>query len=339
MWAQKLVKLGWSERAVAQFPLCLAKSTLDSYNRQIRNLARFCADNKCDFPDCDVPTIVDFLCSVADSSSRPHSQIKMALAAIGHLFKCLDLPDVCSDPMVTMMVQALVKSGTSVPRKRSEVLPVAQLMDLFTSWPSNDLLDVKRLRIKAITLLALSTMLRPSDVAPKGQLFNPVSLTSEQMVFSTDNLTFNDDGSLTILFHGIKNDSDRSGFEVNLPPAGDPMLDPVTTLQCYISATASQRADSHDKQSSPVFIGLCRPYKALSSTSIGLILKEVTVRAGLQGFSARSFRPTGATRAIDLGFDAEKIRRLGRWKTSGVFFEHYVHSKPPQDYTDAVLRD
>lgn len=259
------------------------------------------------------------------------------MAAIGHLFKCYDLPDLTNNPWVLMMYQALVKSGTVLPRKRSDVLPVARIMDFFASWPDNADLDIKRLRLKAITLLAIAAMLRPSDVAPKAVIFDAETLTTEQMVFSTNNLTFHEDGSLTLTFQGVKNDTDRSGFEVCLPATLDVQTDPVSTLQTYITRTTEQRAHSKDSTKSPVFIGLTRPFGALSSTTIGSILKEATVLAGLQGFSARSFRPTGATNAVDLGFDAEKVRRLGRWKTTGVFFEHYVHSKLPPEYTETLL--
>ena len=62
--------------------------------------------------------------------------------------------------------------------------------------------------------------------------------------------------------------------------------------------------------------------------------------AGLsnQGYSAKCFRPTGATYAIQLGYDPEIIMRVGRWKTRSVFFEHYVHSQVPSDYTSALLQ-
>ena len=60
-------------------------------------------------------------------------------------------------------------------------------------------------------------MTRPSDLAPKGKIFKKESFAFENIVFSVNNLRFMEDGSLTIRFFGIKNDSSRSGFEVNFP--------------------------------------------------------------------------------------------------------------------------
>ena len=61
--------------------------------------------------------------------------------------------------------------------------------------------------------------------------------------------------------------------------------------------------------------------------------------AGLHGhgFSAKSFRPTGATSAIDIGCDPKVVHRLGWWKTESVFFEHYVHSRTDVYYTQSLL--
>ncbi len=68
-------------------------------------------------------------------------------------------------------------------------------------------------------------------------------------------------------------------------------------------------------------------------------MNEAIRLAGLnnQGFSAKSFRPTGATIAIDSGCDPEITMRQGRWKTRSVFFEHYVHSKPPVSMSSDIL--
>ena len=54
-------------------------------------------------------------------------------------------------------------------------------------------------------------------------------------------------------------------------------------------------------------------------------------------YSAKDFRPTGATVAIDNGTDPEVAMQIGRWKTRSVFFSHYVHSTPPADYSQKLF--
>ena len=50
-------------------------------------------------------------------------------------------------------------------------------------------------------------------------------------------IKFNDDGSANIIFFGIKNDSDRKGFEIVLGSTDESVIDPVLTLQDYIKRT------------------------------------------------------------------------------------------------------
>ena len=61
------------------------------------------------------------------------------------------------------------------------------------------------------------------------------------------------------------------------------------------------------------------------------------IGGGYGGFSAKSFRPTGATVAIEEGHDAADVMKVGRWKTQTVFYEHYVHSKTPASFTESII--
>jgi hypothetical protein len=69
------------------------------------------------------------------------------------------------------------------------------------------------------------------------------------------------------------------------------------------------------------------------------ILNDAIQRAGLggQGFSAKSFRPTGATAAIAADTKPETAMEIGRWKTDQVFRQRYVYPLVKEDYTDEVL--
>ena len=103
----------------------------------------------------DQSTIADFMCSLADSSSRPESHLKTASAAISQLFQALDVPDITQCSELSILKSALVKSGTTKPMQKSKVMPVAAFTALFNSWPNyNSQLDIKRLRLKCLTLQA-----------------------------------------------------------------------------------------------------------------------------------------------------------------------------------------
>jgi len=217
-------------------------------------------------------------------------------------------------------------------------MPVEQFNALFTCWGENEKLSLKRLRQKAITLLALVTMLRPSDVAPKSVHFDPFSFEHSKMQFNTDQIVFESSGSMRISFHGIKNDTSRSGFQVVVPPATNILLDPVKTLRDYIERSMSHRKMS--ARGNAVFLSLYSPYKALSAQTIASVLEDSIADAGLDKklYTAKSFRPTGATVQIEKGVDPKTVMKMGRWKTDTVFFEHYVHSRTPSTFTDNIVK-
>ena len=219
-------------------------------------------------------------------------------------------------------------------------MPVEPFHDLFLQWGENCGLSVKQLRLKCITLLSLAFMLRPSDIAPKGVLFDATSCADERLILGMDQVIFEPDGKLTIKFLGIKNDTSREGFEATIPPAANALCDPIITLKTYIDRTQSMRQPQGRSEKLPVFLGLSKPYRAISASTVANILSEAIDLAGLQGhgFSAKSFRPTGATKCVAAGILlTELIMQVGRWKTKEVFFNNYVHKVVPDSFTDIII--
>jgi hypothetical protein len=299
----------------------------------LKKLYVFCEFNKISYPPVQSKDIAQFLCELTDKSRAPRSQIKTAMAALTHVYKSLGMFNVLQDYHLQQLVEALVKSGTSAPMQRSKVMPVRPFRELFRQWPANAHLCIKRLRLKTITLLALLLMLRPSDIAPKGVHFDGSSATVSKFVFSTEQVEFCEDGAY-ITFHGVKNDTSRAGFKVFLQPTSDDKLNPVKALQDYILRTEPYRPEGN-----PVFLTLTAPYRAIAAGTVSTILNDAIKLAGLdnQGFSAKTFRPTGATAAIDMKCDPDTAMQLGRWKTRSVFFDHYVHSRPPEHLATNIM--
>ena len=269
LWVKKLRSQGWPKRAILQFPQAWAPTTRKQYEQIINRLHSFCVTQGYGFPPVSTACIVDYLCHTADQSSRPESVLKCASAAITWLFKAKGLPNLVQDEDVQKLMSALVKSGTQAPRCRSKVMPVSPFTSLFESWPDAEELSIQDLRLKTVCLLALCIMLRPSDVAPNSVLFDPTSEECVPLLFSTDHIAKQQDGSLVISFLGIKNDYKRQGFNVVLPPASNKKLDPVDTLEIYIRRTASLR---RQVSGNPVFLTLTKPLHQLSSRGVAQVL-------------------------------------------------------------------
>ena len=186
---------------------------------------------------------------------------------------------------------ALVKSSTTEPAKRTKVMPAKPFYTLFQSWDKDENLSLKDLRIKVVTLMALSFMARPSDLAPLAEHFDPSSGESRAFTLGRQQVAFHSDGSLTLTMFGIKNDTDRSGFEMRIPGSDIPNVNLVHTLQTYIARTSGLCAAD-----GPLFLTLKAPYRGLRCESVRKILSEAISLAGLGGlgYTPRCFRPTGA---------------------------------------------
>ena len=72
------------------------------------------------------------------------------------------------------------------------------------------------------------------------------------------------------------------------------LLCPVHALKTYIARTEQYRSIGNQA----VFLGLRAPHKALEADSIARDMDNAIRLAGLQGYTAKDFRPTGATHAI-----------------------------------------
>ena len=53
--------------------------------------------------------------------------------------------------------------------------------------------------------------------------------------------------------------------------------------------------------------------------------------------TACSFRSGGATSAIEHGADHNQVMKIGRWKTTDIFYNNYVAACPKNDLTDRML--
>jgi len=294
----------------------------------------YCIDNNSVFPCVEESFIATYLCTVAEDSARPKSVLNGTMAALSCLFDAAGLSkDVLHGP-IAKLVDGLVKSGTMAPMVKTAIMPIQPFHDLFTAWPDNSMLSIKDLRMKVICLMALVFMLRPSDIAPHGRYLDTESMTSVNMIFSKEQIEFHDNGELTVSFHSIKNDTSRDGFKVTIPPCPDRKLDVASALLCYMTRTACIR---HSVSKQPVFLTLQRPYQALTASAVSKVLGDAIRSAGLSGFTAKNFRPTGASKAIAKGVKPDVARHIGRWRSQEVFDKHYVHTNVPSDYLNHML--
>ena len=276
--------------------------------------------------------IAEFLVLTAKKSDRPKAVLTSTTAAISSYYKTTEI-DSPINSKVNKLVEGLIKCETKKPLRRTAVMPTKPFLDMFRAWGKNNNLSIWALRLKSLSLLSLAAMMRPSDLAPKSVTSVEDTLQFIQNELKRSAIELRENDMILYLF-GIKNDYSRDGFQIILPRASDPLICPVDSLQCYI-----HRTQSRVKPDGAVFVGLSRPFSALSAGGIASILTKAIELAGLsgRGFTPKCFRPTGATSAIEAGIQPDTVRSVGRWKSAETFEKHYVHAIPPSGFTDEIL--
>lgn len=322
-WCKSLKKLEWPEKSIQMYQYFLADSTRRQYNRYLEQFGQFCIQKfKC-FPPTDEfasAAVAEFITIKSEGSERPESLLRGILAALTNYFSVPGQINPLSRE-VHNLSKALVKSCTTRNAGRTKIMPMEPFVDMFRAWGPNEALSVLKLRQKAVTLMAIACLARPSDFAPSVGFFR-------------DQLTFNQDGSVTVNFFGIKNDYDRGGFEIRIEPAKERVIDPVECMRAYFNKTANVMADRV-----PVFPAVRPPFQGINAQSIAQILNTSIKEAGLDTnmFSAKCFRPSAATAAIVSGCDPNTTRLRGRWKNNDVFFSNYVFPISETNISDNIL--
>ena len=102
------------------------------------------------------------------------------------------------DKEVSNLVVGLIKFGTVRPMEILKVMPMEPIKELFMIALENAKLSVMDLRMKAITLLAVTTMLRPSDIVPRSVIVTEHGI--QNVMFTRNQVTFQEDGSTAISF-------------------------------------------------------------------------------------------------------------------------------------------
>ncbi len=216
VWLTNLTKKGWSAEAAKTFVTQWVPSTQRTYDHLIEQFIEFISTKGLCLLTVKEPVVIEFLQLLLSSLSQPRSTLSAALAALSHFYQGLGVRAPMTQD-VHRFVGALVKVETTLPLCHSSVFDISALRNMFIDWDRTHM-DVAWLRMKAIVLMAVSLMLRPSDIAPKSlerhknglvpRLFRKSQIVQEQ-------------GALRITLFGNKNDYSRDGQQVLLQPSSE----------------------------------------------------------------------------------------------------------------------
>ncbi len=249
---------------------------------------------------------------------RPESTVKQVSAAIS-LLEGRPHDSVINTVLMRQFKRGLIKMNTTRPIQHR---PEADLAPMLRFWCTrvDQELSEQDLRCKAVGLLAIVKMSRPSDIA--------------RVRLRHQDFHFNGRGQLveaSPIYLFSKTDQLRHG-SVDIPiPAtsSDGQCDFVHTAYEYFTRTCRDRrrlAPQH-----PFVLSLPRPgqrRRAVGKDTVARILRRFASEAGVVA-DAAGFRPAAVTRALDLGYPLHVVARVTGHKSLEVLQQHYNRARVP----------
>lgn len=307
------------KRAVqAALVASLGAGTIKSYNGYLARFVKACEDmGLSSWRGASTDHILAFLCDLGKGLQRPSASLDSAIAALRIAFEGTT-PSPLESPLIPRVKKGVVALFTSRPRKSTPPLPVEPIRDWICSLPTNAELSYEALRMKCAALAALVLIARPSDLT---------RIDSSRIIFEEDL------SSMRIDLLAFKNDYHRDGAELRVEASSDSRV-------CFVKAC--KRLLELNKRKAPqvqqLFLDPLRR-QPLSAQQVSAILKAACKAAGLDTsvFTARTFRPGGATRGIEGGLPLDLVMHIGRWRSADTVYGHYLRSQRSVNVSDVLL--
>ena len=278
--------------------LCVAEGaysprTLKGYAADLKVFIKWCSARLCNWLPATPNALADFV----DAQIQQHciATIKRRLCAIAFVHRLRDLPTPTEHNLVQLAVRRAARLKARRP-KQVRGLTRDILTKILAACPDT----LAGLRDGALLSVGYDTLCRSSELA----------------VMEVQRVSFEEDGTATILIPHSKSDAAGDGRLAYLSP------ETAILLSRWLDASGLPRG--------PLFraLHLNRPYEGpLATSSIRRIIKRATHRAGFDAsisgvLSGHSMRIGAAQDMMVAGFDALAIMQAGGWKSASVVLRY-----------------
>lgn len=265
----------------------------------------------------DLIQIMEYLTSL-HRSGKAYSTVNLHRSMLSMTLDSVGNVPLGQNPLIVKLLKGCYNENPPQPKyaKMWDPEVVLNFMQNSTATESLSLSDLTR---KTVTLLALSTLMRASELA---------GIEKNSVVISSSEVTFT-------LSRPRKSQSSGPLKTFCLTAFSDKRVCPVHCLGYYIFLTDFLR---NDLNSQTLFIGLVDPHSPVSSNTIGRWIKEYLNLAEIDTsvFSAHSTRGSAASKAAESGQSISSILRSGGWSRESTFARFYKRSFVPLDLSTAA---
>ncbi|KZS18325.1 Uncharacterized protein APZ42_015524 [Daphnia magna] len=239
------------------------------------------------------------------TEEKAYSTINVYRSMLSSTLPHIDNRPIGQHPLVKSLMSGCYNINPPKPKYNSIWDP--ELVVRFVSvLGENSRLSIKNLTLKTVTLIALASLLRVSEMA----------------AISTDSLVFSDSSVKFSLFKPRKAQHNGALQVLFISLLQEKLCYPVCALESYIERTGNSRAVSAP---SHVFIALISPFREVSSNTISSWIKCFIGSAGVDTsvFSAHSTRGAAVSKAATSGLSIDAILRAGCWAAESTFSRFY----------------
>jgi integrase len=284
----------------------------------LNNFRIFClGQGLADHLKIDVCVGVEYLTTLFESG-KSYSNINLARSALSRFVQITDESntDFGKHPLVTNFMKGVFRKRPNLPRYNS-TWDVSPVLTKLTEIP-NESTTKKLISMKCATLLALVSGQRVQTLAA-------INIKNIQKL----------DDKVVISFDKVLKTS-RPGHHTTVEICSyndNPNLCPVKCLEAYLNYTSSHR--QHDS----LFLGLCKPYKPVSTQTISRWICLLLHSAGVSTkFGAHSTRSASTSKAASRT-DINCVLKAAGWSSRRTFDVFYNKPKETTSFTHAVLGD
>ncbi|XP_044142751.1 uncharacterized protein LOC122932427 [Bufo gargarizans] len=289
-----------------------APGTRRAYRAAWGSWSRWCVDRTLDPVTAPVNSILAFLSSLFEAG-KAYRTINVFRSAISSRHNGVDGRPAGQHPLVCRLLKGSRLARPPRPRF-SSTWDVSDVLQFLVSWPSNELLSLRQLSAKLVTLFCLISCKRVSDV--RALDWDARSFTPEGVHFNISRRT---------------KTSIRSVSYPRFPTS--PQLCPVACLREYEDRTRPLRSLSLPH----LFISFRSPFAPVTSVTLSRWVKWILSLSGIDTsiFTAHSVRSATATSMTLSGARLEDVMRLADWSRSSTFREFYF--RPASHAFDSIV--
>lgn len=236
-------------------------------------------------------------------------------AAISTTFLALSGVDPSDSYWVSRVMQGADKLMPSKPRY-ADTWDLDLLFSYWESQPANSLLSFESLRLKALSLLMATAVLRSSDA---------VAIQRSSLQFLPDELTFQ-----------LLNPKNANGLTapVHVARAKRRRICPVAAMYEYVQRLVSMIPPTSES----LWVTMKKPHTSLASKTVASAVLSVLKAAGVpERFKTHSIRSAAVSKAMNMGIPLDEVLLHARWKSERVFRVFYDRSLRGTKVSNAIL--